>query len=71
MLWADWVRQRGLTWEAAARLIAVSNSTVAYRYTKGSVPRPPIMGRIYLATDGEVTPNDFYRLPKLRRRAAA
>lgn len=66
MLWRDWVKDQGLSWDAAARLIGAANASVAYRYGHHrSVPRPPAMARIYLATGGQVTPMDFYQLPAL------
>lgn len=65
MLWRDWVKDQGLSWEAAARLIGAGNATVAHRYGCRSIPRPPQMLRIYVVTDGQVTPNDFYTLPPL------
>ena len=42
------------------------------RYRKGDrIPNRETMPLIYLATDGAVTPNDFYVLPDLKRRRTA
>lgn len=65
MRWGDWVNNRELTWAQAAQRIGAANSMVAWRLANGAIPRRAIMARIYLATRGQVTPNDFYDLPAL------
>ncbi len=42
-----------------ARRIGHPQPTV-FRYTAGRIPEPDIMAKIVAATDGLVTPNDFY-----------
>lgn len=40
------------------------NSVCVNRYCLGTrIPRPEVMRKIYVATNGAVTPNDFYGLP--------
>ena len=47
-----------------AEIIAESPQTVS-RYVNGTrIPEPSIMQKIYTATDGLVTANDFYDLPE-------
>lgn len=71
MRWGDWVKARGLSWEAAARLIDAPNATAAHRYAHGAIPRRGVMVKIYLATGGQVAPNDFYDLPSVPETAQA
>lgn len=61
MRFGDWIIKEGLTLGAAAKIIGVSNATVVRRYAVlGRTPTPEIMERIFHATKGAVTPNDFY-----------
>jgi hypothetical protein len=64
MRFAEWIIREKLTFQAAAKLIGVANGTAARRYTVGAIPGREVMTRIYLATRGEVTPNDFYGIPQ-------
>ena len=66
---SDWCKKFG----SGARLYLAeacgcSRSYVGRVIAGERVPGPELMGRFYLATNGEVEPNDFYDLPKLRRR---
>jgi hypothetical protein len=70
MRWGEWISDRKLSWAEAGRRIGVSTSE-ARHFAHGRVPRKPTMQRIYLATGGQVTPNDFYDLPKLPETRAA
>ena len=48
-----------------ARAVGVAREHV-YQWTRGDkLPQPERMTRIYEATNGLVTPNDFYPLPSL------
>lgn len=69
MRYADWIKTQGWTWSTAAREIGVSNATAARRLAHGTLPSPPLMARIYVASGGQVTPNDWYRLPPLPKAA--
>lgn len=70
MKWGEWVIAEGLSWAEAGRRIDATTSE-ARQYAFGRVPRKSPMARIYLATGGQVTPNDFYDLPPLPECAAA
>lgn len=65
MRFVDWMKTSGWTWDRAAREIGLANGTAARRLAHGTTPKPATMARIYLATGGQVTPNDFYDLPAL------
>jgi hypothetical protein len=66
MRFSEWISREKLSFRAAAERIGVANGTAARRYTIGGIPSRETMARIYLATCGEVTPNDFYELPELK-----
>lgn len=67
-----WIRAERLTLAGAAARIGLTTPEVVRRYRAGlAIPRPAIMRRIYVATGGEVQPNDFYNLPSLERKADA
>ena len=56
----SFLQDAGISDEAFARLIRVSPASVS-RYKRFlRVPRPKIMARIESATQGRVTPADFY-----------
>lgn len=57
---ADFLRTKEIKAADFARQIGVSRQNVS-RWALGNViPRPDEMRRIIEATDGEVTPNDFF-----------
>jgi transcriptional regulator with XRE-family HTH domain len=61
----DWIAAQELSFAELGRSIGVTTSE-ARRFALGErTPRQPTMHRIYLATAGQVTPNDFYNLPPL------
>lgn len=64
MKWGDWISDQKLTLAEAGRRIGVSKSD-ARQFTLRRIPRTSTMCRVYLATAGQVTPNDFYDLPAL------
>lgn len=61
----DYLKTNGRTYEQFAQAIRVSPVSV-YRYASGrQLPDRDVLPRIYAATDGAVTPNDFFDfLPK-------
>ncbi len=64
-----WREAQGLSYTGLAALLEITQPA-ASRYCHGDrVPKPILMVRIYLATGGRVTPNDFYDLPRLPARA--
>lgn len=58
----EYLEQPGRTASSLAQATNVAVSTIT-RAAKGeAVPSPQLMEAIYRATDGAVTPNDFYGL---------
>lgn len=56
----DHLKLEGISYEDFADTIEVSVRSV-YRYTNGEViPLPDAMEKIYFATKGSVSPNDFF-----------
>lgn len=72
----DWRNSKGLTLLELAEQIDSVVSTVV-RYEKGTrLPERDAMKKIYIVTDGQVCPNDFYDVPAweaalIRREAEA
>lgn len=61
-----WRERKGWSQERLADELGCSTIAV-YRYEKGlRVPEAVLMERIFLATEGEVEPNDFYPLSRWR-----
>lgn len=59
---ADYLSETNKTVTAFAREIDEAQPTVS-RYVNGQrIPEPAIMSKIVQATDGRVTPNDFYEM---------
>ena len=64
-----WRENKGLTLDSVAGRVGVASMTVS-RWERGSrIPRRGEMLRLFLCTDGQVQPNDFYELPELERAA--
>lgn len=62
----DWLKLQGLSNDEFAAMIDTTATSV-YRYAEGlRIPNEETMGKIYTATKGAVTPNDFYRIPLLQ-----
>jgi transcriptional regulator with XRE-family HTH domain len=60
----EYLKSKKLTQYAFADLIKVSQAAV-YRYVNGlRIPEEEVMPRIYVVTNGAVSANDFYNLPK-------
>lgn len=65
---ANYLTQNGLTVAAFARRAGLSKMAV-HRHAKcGVIPRPATMEVYQQATNGAVTPNDFYNAPELAPR---
>lgn len=58
----DYLKAAGMTRAEFAKMVGCEQPTVS-RYLRGRVPAPEVMARIVAATNGAVTPNDFYNLP--------
>lgn len=56
-----WLVLHGISHARFGELLDVHPATIG-KYTGGVIPGKKIMRRIYLATDGQVEPNDFYDL---------
>lgn len=60
-----WRRENKLTIGRLAEKLARSDMTVSRYCNERRIPEPETMRRIYVVTQGEVQPNDFYDLPEL------
>ena len=58
--------RHSLTYAKLAKLFGVSDGTVVYRWTRGTIPGPKVMRRICCATRGEIEPGDFYSFLRQR-----
>lgn len=59
-----WRLARSWSLDALAAALEVNVATVS-RYINGRrMPGPEVMQRIFALTEGEIQPNDFYKLPK-------
>jgi len=56
---SDFLADRNIGVPEFGRRIGVSAETIRRYCDEGRVPKPIIMRRIFAATDGLVTPNDF------------
>jgi hypothetical protein len=66
-----WTEVHQLNSRNVANLLGVDRS-LAYKWLMGeTIPSPENMRAIYRKTDGEVEPNDFYDLPRLRLKRRA
>lgn len=63
----DYLTKTGMTQTAFADLLGVKQATIS-RYLSGArKPEPDLMVRIFEATRGSVSPNDFFDVPSRRR----
>lgn len=61
-------KRKGLTYQGLADEIGVKTPTTARNYCRDlSIPEPPVMRNIAVATDYEVTANHFYGIDPERR----
>ena len=68
---AAWRTRRGKTQQWVAEQIGCTVGAVA-RYEGGvRIPDKATMKKIYVLTEGVVTPNDFYELPEIFPREVA
>lgn len=67
----DWRLRKGLTLAAAAQGVGAPDGSMVSKWERGEmIPGRAYMRAIYVESAGQVQPNDFYDLPKLRARAA-
>jgi hypothetical protein len=63
---AAYLKRERKTYSAFGLLIGTNHARTVERYAKGKQrPNAVMMQRITLATSGEVTPNDFFRLDQV------
>jgi DNA-binding transcriptional regulator YdaS (Cro superfamily) len=66
VLLSSYIERENLTDAGFADLIGVSAAAVnRYAGKASNIPKRDIMVRIYVQTNGDVAPNDFYDLPDL------
>ena len=68
---SQYLETHSLTETAFAELVCADQSTVHRLRSKGQIPGRDLMARIFEATNGEVTANDFFELPPKMEGAAA
>lgn len=59
---SEYLLNEGIKQSAFAALIGETPQNIS-RYVNGRCPQPDVMKKIYDATDGKVTANDFFGLP--------
>lgn len=69
----EYIKRHSISVADFANRIGAGSRATVYRYIskKGDLRRVPsseMMAKILLVTNGEVTANDFYNLPKPRKR---
>ena len=58
---SEWMKRKKLSCGQTAKKFGIINSTNVWRYCNGQrIPRKNEMKKIYLGTDREIKPNDFY-----------
>jgi transcriptional regulator with XRE-family HTH domain len=67
----DYLKSENLTLTAFAKRIGAGYTTVQQWATGTKLPRKPMMQKIFEATGGAVTPNDFCDLPRRTKGDAA
>lgn len=65
MLLKKFLKQKKLTQKQFSERIGITSSAINQYCSGRRKPLPNIMERIIDATNGEVTPNDFYNIDKL------
>lgn len=58
---SQYLEKQKMSDAAFARLVGVSSEAVR-RYKAKRVPQPSVMEKIIAVTDGQVQPNDFFKL---------
>jgi DNA-binding transcriptional regulator YdaS (Cro superfamily) len=66
---AHYLRTHRLTQEQFAARIGQRRASVSHWVTGRAIPRASSMGAIYRATEGAVTPDDFWREQRPQRKA--
>lgn len=66
---SEWRKREGRTQESVASELGCTQPYISQieRSKNPIIPGTDVMERIFLLTNGEVEPNDFYDLPRWRR----
>ncbi len=68
----DFISDNKMTMAEFGRIAGIANRQTVSRYVAGRIPSDKeTMQRIYVATGGRVTANDFYELPEATESDAA
>lgn len=62
----EWHKKKGWTIQALADELGVDKSTAMRLLSGHRRPGPDLYERIFMLTDGQVTPNDFFPLSRWR-----
>ena len=57
----EYIKEKKMSIEDLAQKIDEPPHRNVYRYMRNVIPRPDKMELIYRITNGQVTPNDFYK----------
>ena len=57
----EYIKEKKMSIEDLAEKIDEPHHRNVYRYMRNVIPRPDKMELIYRITNGQVTPNDFYK----------
>ena len=57
----EYIKEKKIKIEDLAEKIDEPHHRNVYRYMRNVIPRPDKMALIYRITEGQVTPNDFYK----------
>lgn len=57
----EYIKEKKIKIEDLAQKIDEPHHRNVYRYMRNVIPRPDKMELIYRITNGQVTPNDFYK----------
>lgn len=57
---SEYLEAQALSYAEFARMIGAKSDETVRRYANGRIPQEPYMTRISEATNGKVTPNDFF-----------
>lgn len=71
MLVEDWLKKKGWRQMDLAREVGITKGALSSIIAGRTAPRVDTYRRIFLATDGEVTPNDILRVSEWRDELAA
>ncbi len=65
----DWLKKTETTVVQFAEDINIARYTLQRYLHQGRMPPPDVMVAIHSVTKGEVSPNDFYKLKKFKKKS--